>query len=229
MTLIILILLLFLCAKWIFIALAFPWVSLRFQYLRHKSMIRKILAVPGHFLESITQGGASRFVILNIGYIPSVSFRLMLYRMLAIDAAKHVVIHYKFEVRMPHMLSIGRGTIVGDNALFNCSSGLTIGKNVNFSSNVSVYTGQHDHRDKYFGRTERSMKPVSIADRAWIGSNVIILPGVTIGEGAVCCAGCVVTKDVEPFTVVAGVPAHPVGTRPQDLCYEFDGTSCWFY
>ncbi|MFR9565508.1 MAG: hypothetical protein SNG14_08280 [Rikenellaceae bacterium] len=50
-----------------------------------------------------------------------------------------------------------------------------------------------------------------------------------IGEGAVCCAGCVVTKDVAPFAVVAGIPAKQVSERPRDLRYNFSGKSCWFY
>ena len=70
---------------------------------------------------------------------------------------------------------------------------------------------------------------VEIDNRAWIGSNVIILPGVHIGEGAVCCAGCVVTKDVEPFSVVAGIPAHKVSERPHNLQYNFNGKSCRLY
>lgn len=70
---------------------------------------------------------------------------------------------------------------------------------------------------------------VTIKDRVWLGSNVIVLPGVTIGEGAVCCAGCVVTKDIEPYTVVAGIPAKKVGERPQNLIYEFNGKTCKFY
>lgn len=66
---------------------------------------------------------------------------------------------------------------------------------------------------------------VKIADRVWIGSNVIVLPRVSIGEGAVLCAGFVVTKDVEPYCVVAGIPAKKVNERPRNLLYEFDGKS----
>ena len=50
-------------------------------------------------------------------------------------------------------------------------------------------------------------KPIRIEDKVWIGANVTILQGVTIGEGAIVAAGAVVTKDVEPRTVVGGVPA----------------------
>lgn len=54
-----------------------------------------------------------------------------------------------------------------------------------------------------------------------MGSNVIVQSGVTIGEGAVFCAGCVVTKDVEPYYVVAGIPAKKVNERPSNLRYSF--------
>lgn len=86
---------------------------------------------------------------------------------------------------------------------------MRIGCNVNFSNNVSIYIRQHDHRAPLFKcpDTNTTEMSVEIDDRAWIGSNVVILPGVHIGEGAVCCAGCVVTKDVEPFAVVADISA----------------------
>lgn len=50
-----------------------------------------------------------------------------------------------------------------------------------------------------------------------------------IGEGAVCCAGCVVTKDVEPYAVVAGIPAKIINERPKNLKYEFNGIFCRLY
>ena len=100
-----------------------------------------------------------------------------------------------------------------------------MGKNVNLSSNVSIYTLQHDHRDPDFNCTNLQTK-VTIDDRVWLGSNVIVLPGVHIGEGTVCCAGCVVTKDVEPYAVVAGIPAKKVNERPRNLRYNFISKSC---
>lgn len=103
--------------------------------------------------------------------------------------------------------------------------GLEFGENVNLSSNVSIYTLQHDHRDPYFRCTKQDTK-VIIDKYAWLGSNCIILPGVHIGEGAVCCAGCVVTKDVEPYAVVAGIPAKKVNERPKELKYNFISKGC---
>lgn len=142
-----------------------------------------------------------------------------------------MIFHFRTEIRDPWSLHIDRGTIIGDNALLDARCGLFIGKNVNLSSNVSIYTQQHDHRDPYFAcpNPQNKKMSVEIDDRVWLGSNVIVLPGVHIGEGAVCCAGCVVTKDVEPYAVVAGIPAKKVGERPQVLKYEFGGKSCRLY
>jgi maltose O-acetyltransferase len=63
--------------------------------------------------------------------------------------------------------------------------------------------------------------PVTIGDRVFIGARAIVLSGVTIGEGAAVAAGAIVTKDVDPYTIVAGVPARPIGSRPKTLTYQF--------
>lgn len=175
--------------------------------------------------------GGGRFIIFNISTIPSHHIRKLLYRGLGVYMEKNVTIHFRTEIRAPYQLRIGRGTIIGDNTLLDARCGLTIGRNVNLSSNVSIYTLQHDHRDPHFRCPDPMSRKMSVEidDRVWIGSNVVVLPGVHIGEGAVCCAGCVVTKDIEPYAVVAGIPAKKVGERPQMLEYEFNGRSCRLY
>ena len=229
MLLLLLILVILLYLKWILVAFAFPWVCLLFQFRRHKGSLRKVLAVPGLAIEKMTRDGASRYIILNIGHIPSLTLRRTLYRMLGADIERQVVVHYKTEIRAPYRLAVGKGSIIGDNVILDARNDLRIGRNANLSSNVSIYTEQHDYRDPMFGYDNERNKAVVIGDRVWIGSNVVVLPGVTIGEGAVCCAGCVVTRDVAPYDVVAGIPARQVSTRPRSLEYEFDGSSCWFY
>lgn len=223
-------LLIALYAKWIFLAVTLPWACLFFQLRKHKSRICKFLPVSDFFFEITTKEGAWRYVIINIGHIPSIFIRLWLYRMLGVEAKSHVVIHYKTDIRAPYNLYIGKGSTIGDNALLDARNSLRIGENVNLSSNVSIYTEQHDYQDEYFRCTDRGGdKAVKIGDRVWLGSNVIVLPGVTIGEGAVCCAGSVVTKDVAPYDVVAGIPAKKIAERTHDLKYEFNGTLCLFY
>lgn len=174
------------------------------------------------------RGGWSRYMLFKVSVVPSMHFRKLIYKLLGAKVAHDVVFHFKTELRAPELLVIGGGTIIGDNAILDARGGLEMGKNVNLSSNVSIYTLQHDHRDPDFNCTNLQAK-VTIDDRVWLGSNVIVLPGVHIGEGAVCCAGCVVTHDVEPYAVVAGIPARKVNERPKVLRYNFDGKSCRLY
>ena len=79
-----------------------------------------------------------------------------------------------------------------------------------------IWTAQHDYRSRTFAAAGG---PVVIEDFVWLGPRAIVLPGVTIGKGAVVAAGAVVTKDVAPYAVVAGVPAVKVRERPHDLDY----------
>ena len=191
-------------------------------------VVCQILGAPYYIWEKLFHDGWQRYMLFQVGLIPSHHIRRFVYKALGAEIGKNVVFHFRTEVRCPHRLKIGDGTIIGDNTLLDSRRGLTIGKNVNISSNVSIYTLQHDYRSSTFSCPSDGGK-VNIGDRTWIGCNVIILPGVNIGEGAVCCAGCVVTKDVEPYTVVAGIPAKKVNERPRDLRYEFTGRAVRLY
>lgn len=235
MTHVLLLLVLLLYAKWIALLLLYPLLALK-KGVRDAGgglrLWRVPLAAPGALVERLLRGGGERFVLYHISFIPSIRLRRVLYRGLGAHIGPRAIVHFRAEIRCPERLVLGGGTIVGDNALLDARRGLTMGKHVNLSSNVSVYTLQHDHRDPLFGCPEehggRKMS-VEIGDRAWLGANVTVLPGVRVGEGAVCCAGCVVTGDVAPYTVVAGIPAREVGRRPEGLEYEFTGRGCRLY
>jgi len=221
--------------KWILIILVFPFQVLNARALKRwgkaykAPIIYRMAFYPYTLWEKLFRKGWHRYMLFQISLVPSHHLRRFVYRALGAEVGKNVVFHFKTEIRGIHKLKIGKGTIVGDNALLDARSGLTLGENVNISSNVSLYTYQHDHRDPYFRCTSDNTKPIAISNRAWLGSNVIVLPGVNIGEGAVCCAGCVVTKDVEPYTVVAGIPAKKVNERSRDLQYDFKGKTIRLY
>ena len=106
---------------------------------------------------------------------------------------------------------------VGDHCFLDYRGSIFIGKNVNISSQVLILTGDHDPQDKYFKSRGRS---VIIDDYVWLSTRSMILPGVTIGKGAVVAAGAVVTKDVLPYTIVGGIPARKIGDRNSDLDYN---------
>ena len=216
--------------KWLLIIVVFPFQFVHGRVLKKwgnsedAPQIIRTLDKLYIYWEKLFKKGWQRYMLFQVGLIPSHHIRKFIYKALGAEIGKNVVFHFRTEVRGLHRLKIGDGTIIGDNALLAAQRGLTIGKNVNLSSNVSIYSGAHDHRDPYFRSTPATTRPITIGDRVWIGSNAIILTGVNIGEGAVVCAGCVVTKDVEPYAVVAGIPAKKVNERPRDLRYEFKKT-----
>ena len=86
--------------------------------------------------------------------------------------------------------------------------GVTIGDDTLIASHVAITSLTHDPRAQFFSASLQS-RPIVIGRNVWIGTHAVILPGVTIGDGAIIGAGAVVTKDVAPRTVVVGIPAAP--------------------
>lgn len=113
--------------------------------------------------------------------------------------------------------SIGTNSVINSRCRIDNRGAISIGENVSISQEVIILTADHDiDAAKFSGRN----KTVKIEDYVWIGTRVTILPGVTVGKGALIAAGSVVTKDVAPFSVVAGVPAKLIRMRREDLDYK---------
>lgn len=118
----------------------------------------------------------------------------------------------------------GAGLRIGDNSQLGARSRIdhevTIGNDVVIGPEMIILTISHAFEDPRIPvrlQGELPRRPVVIGNDVWIASRVIITPGVTIGDGAVIGAGSVVTKDVEPFSVVGGVPARFVRRRGDRL------------
>jgi acetyltransferase-like isoleucine patch superfamily enzyme len=159
------------------------------------------------------------------GYVPFHHFRRFVYRVAGVKIGKGSTIHMGVRFYDPRNIVIGEDTIVGEFAVLDGRSKLTIGNHVDIASEVMIYNSQHDVNDPHFAPVDA---PVTIEDYVFIGPRAIILPGVTIGKGAVVAAGAVVTKDVEPFKMVGGVPAKEIGERAdKDLHYKL-GRARWF-
>ena len=105
-------------------------------------------------------------------------------------------------------ITIGKNVFINSGCHFQDQGGVWIGDGVLLGHNVVVATINHDLDPK--NNRKNHYAPVTIQDHVWIGSNVTILPGVTIGEWASVAAGAVVTKNVESYTVVGGVPAKVI-------------------
>jgi acetyltransferase-like isoleucine patch superfamily enzyme len=115
---------------------------------------------------------------------------------------------------------IGARTRINRDCCLDLRGQLLIGQDVSVSPEVMILTGEHGHDRPGFAFQTR---PVVIEDHVWIGSRAIILPGASLGRGAVVAAGAVVSGRVEAMTVVGGIPARPLQTRPeQALDYALD-------
>lgn len=102
-------------------------------------------------------------------------------------------------------IHLGENVFINSNCTMQDQGGVYIGSDVLIGHNVCILTLNHEFEPEK--RAELHPRPVHIEDKVWIGSNATVLPGVTIGEGAIVAAGAVVTRDVDARTVVAGVPA----------------------
>ena len=109
---------------------------------------------------------------------------------------------------------IGDNSGIGRNSYLSAEEKIEIGNNVMIGPQLIIYTANHEtKRDCLMIQQPMIKKPVRIGNDVWIGARVIILPGVSIGDGAIIGAGAVVTKDVTPYTVVGGVPARKIKDR----------------
>jgi acetyltransferase-like isoleucine patch superfamily enzyme len=110
---------------------------------------------------------------------------------------------------------IGDGSWIGQQCFFHSAGGLTIGRNAGIGPAVKIITSYHDGADleKPILHTPIIVAPVVIQDDCDIGTGAVILAGVTIGKGAQVGAGAVVSRSVEPYCVVAGVPAKFIRKR----------------
>src|SRR5690606_9946708 len=112
-------------------------------------------------------------------------------------------------------LKVGNNSSIGPYSYIGCSGYIEIGDNVMISPRVSIYSENHNFDSPHIPMIDQGVTRsfVKIEDDCWIAANSIILAGVVIGKGSVIAAGSVVTKDVPPYSVVAGNPARVLKVR----------------
>jgi maltose O-acetyltransferase len=133
-------------------------------------------------------------------YVPGIKF------------PKDSLVYWRCRYISPGGIHIGHHTIISNDAFLDGRRGIFIGDNVQIGAEVRIYTMRHDLAGPTF--TETKSGPVHIKDWSYIANRVTILDSVTIGEGSVVASGAMLTKDVAPWTVVGGVPARFIKTRP---------------
>jgi acetyltransferase-like isoleucine patch superfamily enzyme len=166
-------------------------------------------------------GRAARFGASTLAMVP---YRLALFpplrtawlRLLGARIGSRVVMH---DVRFFNLyrrglggLAVGDESFLGDECLLDLAEGIVLGSQVTLAERVLILThtnvGYRDHPlQKHF---PASAAPVRIESGSFVGANATLLPGITVGAGSFVAAGAVVTADVPPRTLVAGVPARRV-------------------
>ena len=168
--------------------------------------LKKIdIRIPKDMEESVKEAARTRKLIFKINQTEPMTeeYRNLLDELFEGKLDKTVSIALPVQIDYPSSIEMGKNIFINNNLKCVARGGITIEDGVMIAPGVTILTVNHDLKD----HCVLIPIPVTIKKNAWIGANVTICPGVEIGEGAVIGAGAVVTKDVEPYTVVAGVPA----------------------
>lgn len=161
-----------------------------------------------------------RIFICNrwIARIPSHTIRLFYYRnIMQFKIADKAAVLMDCTFDRTQSVSIGKNSVINQKCRLDNKGSIFIGENVSISQETMILTADHNLDEPGFSGREFEVR---IEDYAWIGSRALIMPGITIGYGAVVAAGAVVTKNVEAYAVVAGVPAKVIRMRPPDFNYQ---------
>ena len=155
-----------------------------------------------------------------IGHLPSRRVRRAWLRRMLGELGDGAFCCMHVQVFDPHNIFVGERSVINASCILDGRGGpLRIAHDVDIGTHSHIWTLEHDPNDP--GHATRGAG-VTIEDHVWIAARATVLPGVTIGRGAVVAAGAVVTRDVEPLTIVAGVPARPVGRRDNPLTYRLN-------
>lgn len=142
-------------------------------------------------------------------------WRSFLLRLWGAKVGRRCAVSASAKIWAPWNLELGDYVAVGARAEIYNVAKIAIGSNVTISQDAYLCTASHD-----ISKLKKPLffSPISVGDSAWVAAKAIVLPGVTIAEGSVVAAGAVVTKDVEPWTVVGGNPAKVIKKRVIKEC-----------
>lgn len=180
------------------------------------------------------ESGRPNVIISYLSYVLNIVFNL------ANEIKQHVrylAVYHRFRtigdgvrldddifINSPEEISIGQETYIGADCRLNAGDRIDIGAHCAIASGCSIISWNHRvvERGKDLDTSGKETAPIEIGDGVWIGYDVVVLPGVTVGEGAVVGSGSIVTNDIPPFHVAVGAPAEPVGERTTKGVTYFD-------
>ena len=148
--------------------------------------------------------------LLESGWLPFSRLKPPLLRAFGATVGEGVVTKPHVRIKDPRNLTVGAHCWIGEGVWVDNLAPVALGDDVCLSQGVYLCTGGHDHTRPSF---DLVAEPITVEDQAWIGAKAVLLPGVTVGRGAVVAAGAVVTRDVPAGTIVGGSPARVLKRR----------------
>jgi len=143
--------------------------------------------------------------------------RRVRYGLARMTVGERVSIKEGLRVEKPHKVTIGSDVRINTDCVLQAHGGIEIGDFTMIAARVTIVTANHDLALRGVEAFDTLREaPVRIGRHCWLGTGVIVLPGVTIGDGAVVGAGSVVTRDLPAGKICMGTPARPVRERPPD-------------
>lgn len=150
------------------------------------------------------------------------NMRTWVCRELFADCGKGVNVHRGAAFGSGRAVKVGNYSHLGENVRINGRGGVSLGDNVLMGPDIIIYSGTHNFSSVAMPIQKQGMRyaPVVIGNDVWLGARVVILPGVTIGDGCIIGANAVVTKDLPPFSIAVGIPARVIKKR--ESLQDFD-------
>ena len=143
--------------------------------------------------------------------------RVNQYRKVLKSCGMNVTIKDGVTIKRPENITIENNVSINPNCFLNAKGGggISIGNYVRIAHSVTIMTENHIYQDCEVPTSLQGTEgaPITIEDDVWIGARSVILPGITIGHGAIVGAGSIVTKDIPPFSIVGGNPAVEIKKR----------------
>jgi putative colanic acid biosynthesis acetyltransferase WcaF len=151
-------------------------------------------------------------VVFESGWFPLYGLKRVLLRSFGASVGRAVVVKPHVRIKYPWLLRIGDDCWIGESVWIDNLAVVRLGNDVCLSQGAYLCTGSHDYRRPTF---DLIVKPIVIEAGAWVAAHAVVLPGVTIGEGAVIAAGSIAANDVPGGVIVGGSPCRVIGERPR--------------
>ena len=150
--------------------------------------------------------------LLVDSWLPGSAHRVWLLRAFGARIGRGAVLKPHLRIKFPWRLALGDHVWLGEGVWIDNLGLVELGSHVCISQGAYLCTGSHDWDSPTF---DLSVRPIHVADRAWICARATLAPGTRVGEGTVVALGAVASGELAPWQVYAGVPAVPVRTRPR--------------